>query len=147
MLAEKLRTEIRKATLGKEDFRKMTLKTALGEVERQNFKDVSSDKNSQKALKKLIEGNRELIEQTDSSLVVSRLNQEIKILSEFIPSDFDKDEMRMMLLEVSETIKEADNNGRAMGVAMKFMKEKSEEVGKTVNGNLVADLVKEFRKE
>ena len=119
------------------------LKVVLGDlqmVETRKAQDLT-DAESQAVVRKIIKGNREMIEAVQDDEVIERMNQEIAILDTLLPRSLSLEEILEALAPVADAVKAAGNNGQATGVAMKQLKS----TGAEVQGKDVAAAVAQMR--
>ena len=126
MLIEKIKEEIKSSTLSKDEIKKNILKVALGEINTlQSRSPSSTDDQFIKLLEKLVNSNKETISFAQDVSVKSKLEQEITILSSFIPKKISVDDLLFILEKNSvlvENIKSAKSDGQAMGQVIKYLK-------------------------
>jgi len=119
------------------------LKVVLGDlqmVETRKAQDLT-DVESQAVVRKIIKGNREMIEAVQDDEVIQRMNQEIAILDTLLPRSLSIEEILEALAPVADAVKAAGNDGQATGVAMKQLKS----TGAEVQGKDVAAAVQQMR--
>lgn len=133
-----LRERIKASQIGSYD--RDVLKLVLGEC--QQIMDTMTDERGHGIVKKLIKSNEDCLvhlEPEDSRYV--RFVSENRILSDLLPKYWTEDQIRERLLADGIDVKSASNDGQAMGVAMKHMKE----IGATVEGGSVKIAVSQIR--
>lgn len=140
MLVEKIKSEIKKYTLQKNNEAKSVLKVALGEIERKQT--LPSDEECCKIILKLMASNQEL---SANGGDVDRLNQENEVLLSILPQEFSNEEIEAVLNANVEALKACKNNGQAIGMAVKLVKEAAKASGKSVNSGVVAEMVSKIR--
>ena len=140
MLVEKIKSEIKKYTLQKNNEAKSILKVALGEIERKQT--LPSDEECCKIILKLMASNQEL---SASGGDVDKLNKENEVLLSILPQEFSNEEIEAVLNANVEALKACKNNGQAIGMAVKFVKEAAKASGKSVNSGVIAEMVSKIR--
>ena len=131
------------------------LKVALGEIQTLESRNGSiTEEEAVKAVRKIIDGNKYSIEilmqspaisDIESSKQINILRQENQILGGLLPAQITKEELlgffQSSPISVINDIIAAPNDGKAIGLAMKFIKENKI----SVDGKRVAEIVKEIR--
>jgi len=165
MLKNQIRQLRIQATKDKNAPKKSILTVALGEIELTETREGSiTEEKCQKILRKIIESNEQTVNQIESSnlnccddeVVKKRIEQiltlkyENNVLNVLVPKLWTKhqieefirfsDDLQSVSINRIDTM---DNAGKAMGVAMKKLKE----THAPVNGKDVAEVVKELREE
>lgn len=120
------------------------LRTILGELQLEQNRPGFDDNKALGIIKKSLAGNEETrgyLKEGDDRL--PRLSWEDDILKSFLPSYLSADEIRKLLEDagVNAQIAASDNEGKAMGMAMKSIKA----AGAVVEGGTVKEVVKELR--
>jgi uncharacterized protein len=130
-----LGAEIKKAMFAamkaKNDVEKEIFRVALGEIDTaasRSDSDQLSDSEVQSILKKLIKSNREAHDATSNEATRAKLLLENAALDRFLPKALSVAEIVQLLTPVAEQIKAAQNQGPAMGIAMKVLKASGAEV-------------------
>jgi len=149
MLKENIKNNIKnnitKAVKDKDVIRRDLLKVALGEIQTlESRKGSITEEEAQKVLRKLIISNQETINLLDDEIKISVLKNEINILEEFLPQLMKKDEIYTYIAvatELMDNIRNASNDGQAIGIAIKALKSDN----KIFDGKVVAEIVKEIR--
>ena len=126
-----IKQEIFSAMKAKDSVRANILRLVLSESER-------TGSSYDKIAEKLIESNNISLKYRDGEKLV----QENKILAELIPEKITKEEIFSLLSPTSSDII-LQNEGKAIGLAMKFFKEK----GLNVSGDDVKFVVKSLREK
>lgn len=128
-------TEVRRANLTVE---KNVLSVVLGDCDTYKARHGSiTDEQVEKIIRKLIENNQDsLTKRADCAL-----EQENAFLKTILPKSLSKEEIRVSLNEIIDSIKEAKSTGMATGIAMKFLKSKDLKA----SGTDVSSLVEEIR--
>lgn len=133
-----LRERIKASQIGSYD--RDVLKLVLGEC--QQIMDTMTDERGHGIVKKLIKSNEDCLvhlEPEDSRYV--RFVSENRILSDLLPKYWTEDQIRERLVADGIDVKSANNDGQAMGVAMKHLKE----IGASVEGGSVKTAVTQMR--
>lgn len=123
---------------------KEILRVAVGEITTAAARSDSgelSDEDVQAVLKKLVKSNAEALSQTTDEQARATLQEEITVLKNFLPRSLSVEEIMEELSPVAETIQAAPNQGPAMGIAMKTLKD----AGKTTEAKDVAQAVARLR--
>lgn len=123
---------------------KEILRVALGEIDTQASRapdEHLKDEEIQAILKKLIKSNRETLAATADPETKTKLLAEVAALQKFLPQTLTLSQVVELLDPVKEPIRAAANQGPAMGIAMKLIKE----AGAEVNGPDVAQAVSAIR--
>lgn len=120
------------------------LRTVLGELQLEQNRPGFNENKALGVIKKSIAGNEETLgylAETDSR--VAALRSEITILQTFLPSYMSAEEVRTALeaAGVATEIASCDNEGKAMGLAMKTLKATQ----KPVEGDTVKQVVQGLR--
>lgn len=143
MLIDTIKSQIKDAMRAKDSATRDLLKVVLGDLQLNETRKGSAltDEESQKDVKKVIKGNREMIAAVDDPEVVKRMEWEIGVLETLLPKTLSVDEILAALAPVADAIKAAGNDGQATGVAMKHLKP----TGAHVEGKDVAAAVRQLR--
>ncbi len=141
MIAEQLKIEIKQAMFAKDSVKKDILRVALAEIElsESRQKKILSDEECFNVFRKIITNNTETLKHA----VNDKLIKENEILSTFLPQLLNKEQIKENLQIVLENIKQAKNDGQAVGLAMKHLKSLS----LAVSGTDVGEVVKELRND
>lgn len=126
------------------------LRVALGELQR--AAKIPGDEEAIRILRKLLEGNRERMEQImkaakpetslDSTSAIDSITKENAILESLLPKTLNQAEIEAFFTEaVIAEVKAAKSDGQATGIVMKAIKT----AGKIVNGADVQAVVKKVR--
>jgi uncharacterized protein YqeY len=123
--------------IAKDEIRKSILRVLIGEVDTFEARGKSASQDVvNNIINKLISSNEEIIKVKPSDILV----KENDILKAYLPKYLTEDEIEKFFVDQNETatIKNAENDGKAMGLAMKIVKSHnlsvlSEEVKKFVN--------------
>jgi uncharacterized protein YqeY len=143
MLLDAIKAQMFKAMKAGNSVEKEILRVAVGEITTDRAREgrSGSDDEAQAILRKLIKSNDESIAATDDASKKATLEQENRILAEFLPKSLDVDAIVAALAPVADAVKSAGNEGQATGVAMKHLKT----AGAVVQGKDVALAVKKLR--
>lgn len=143
MLLDAIKARMFKAMKAGNSVEKEILRVAVGEITTEAAREgrTGSDEEAQAILRKLIKSNDESIAASEDSEKKATLEEENRILSEFLPKSLDVDAIVAALAPVADAVKAAGNDGQATGVAMKHLKS----AGAVVQGKDVAQAVKRVR--
>jgi uncharacterized protein YqeY len=143
MLLEAIKARMFKAMKAGNTVEKEILRVAVGEITTDAAREgrKGDDAEAQAILRKLMKSNDETIAAVDDSSKKAQLEEENRILSDFLPKALDVDAIVAALAPVADAVKAAGNEGQATGVAMKHLKSS----GAVVNGKDVAEAVKRVR--
>jgi uncharacterized protein YqeY len=133
-----LREKIKQSQVGSSD--REILKLVLGEC--QQIMDKMTDERGHGIVKKLIKSNEDCLEHLapeDPRYV--QFVSENRLLSDLLPKYWTEDQIRERLVTDNIDVKSANNDGQAMGVAMKHLKE----IGASVEGGSVKTAVAQIR--
>lgn len=139
MLIKELKERMFAAMKAKNTVEKEILRTAIGEVT-----STGADPDDARVVavvKKLMKSNQETLKSTQDTDQKSTLEQELEILSQFVPKSLSVEQIIDLIQSVADPIKNANNDGQAIGVAMKQLKS----TGAEVDGKDVAAAVKSLR--
>lgn len=147
MLIDTLKNDIKSAMKSGDILKRDLLRYILGEC--QNKKgDYLNDKEIFSIIRTVVKDQQNIIEQNiaaDETLV--RMKKENEILSEYLPKELTRDEIEAIILNSDgpefEQIRDETNFGKAMGIAMSFLKKE----GKDVDGKLVKEIVTRIRQD
>ncbi|HEX6273858.1 MAG TPA: GatB/YqeY domain-containing protein [Polyangiaceae bacterium] len=143
MLLDAIKAQMFKAMKAGNTVEKEILRVAVGEITTDRAREgrTGSDDETHAILRKLIKSNDESIAAGLDDEKKATLEQENRILSEFLPKSLDVDAIVLALAPVADAVKSAGNEGQATGVAMKHLKS----TGAVVQGKDVAAAVKKLR--
>ena len=143
MLLDAIKARMFKAMKAGNVVEKEILRVAVGEITTEAAREgrSGSDEEAQAILRKLIKSNDESIAASEDSSKKATLEEENRILSDFLPKSLDVDAIVAALGPVADAVKAAGNEGQATGVAMKHLKSS----GAVVQGKDVAQAVKRIR--
>lgn len=139
-LEEQIRGRIKEVGFSSEEGR--FLRTVLGEIQLEQHRPGFKEEKALAVVKKMLAGNTEslgLLPVGDER--IERLKVENAILESFLPSYWSEDQVSDGLSDIAEEIKAAQNDGKAVGVAMKHLKAKNA----PVEGNTVKEVVARIR--
>ena len=143
MLLDAIKAQMFKAMKAGNVVEKEILRVAVGEITTDRAREgrTGSDEEAQALIRKLVKSNDESIAVTEDAEKKATLQEENRILSEFLPKSLDADAIALALAPVADAVKAAGNEGQATGVAMKHLKS----TGAVVQGKDVALAVKKLR--
>lgn len=143
MLKDEIKKAVMQAMKERRSVEKEVLRVALGEIqaeENRRGKDLS-DEEAEKVVRKLIKSNTESLNNARDQAETDKLTLENVTLEALLPKQLGIDEIVALLASETDAIKAANNDGQAIGVAMKFLKSK----GAPVDGKTVSAAVKKVR--
>jgi len=124
-LLETFQKEMIKATKEGKDFRKNILKFVISEaraLELKNNKPLT-DEQIYKLIEKTIEKNNDFANYLSSNdQRYKQLDEESRVLKEFLPKTLPLEEVLSLLRNVEQDIKSAKAEGPATGIAVKYFK-------------------------
>jgi len=125
MFVETLKAQLVQAMKAKDLVAKDILRTALGEIQTAESRDGQplSDEAGFKIVKKLVKSNDETLKVSTDEATRSKLTRETQILQALLPRSLGVDEIIAALAPHLSTIEAAPNDGPAMGIAMKALKQ------------------------
>ena len=136
-LLTKIKDDIRRAILDKNEIKRDILRVVVGELNRKHTE--GNDTEVIKTIKKIIEGNNELFVYSSEE----KLRKENEILNDYLPKMLSKEKITSLLSKNYKEIKEAKAEGIAIGMAMKELKAS----GVAVDGNDVKEVVITMRNQ
>jgi uncharacterized protein YqeY len=146
MLVDTLKSKIKQAMLAKDTLTRDVLRVALGEVDTAVARagEISNEE-AEKIVRKIVKSNRESLSAIEGNPAKAddrkRLEDEIGVLESVLPTSLGPAEIEAALAPVADVIREAGNDGQAIGAAMKHLKGS----GAVVDGKDVAGVVKHIR--
>lgn len=148
-LVDTLRTQIKQAMRDKDSVRRDILKLALSEITSQAAMGEVTEERAEKLVRKIVENNQESIAalaKRDSGSDREKLEQlecENKILEELLPKEWSVADVQSFIEKagLAESIAAAQNDGQAMGIAMKAIKSE----GAAARGNVVNQVIRSLR--
>jgi uncharacterized protein YqeY len=143
MLVDELQSRIKQAMRDKDTLTRDVLRVALGDIQTAELRggDAMSDEKAQGFVRKLVKSNQETIDLAKDPAVTDQLTREIEVLESLLPQTMSPDQIEAALAPVHNAIAAADNDGQAMGVAMKSLKS----TGAVVEGRDVNAVVHRMR--
>ena len=124
-LLSEIKTRMFAAMKAGKTVEKEILRVAVGEITtaaaRVEAGELSDDE-IQAVLKKLVKSNTEALAQATDPETQAALKEEITILHDFLPKTLSVEEIKTVLAGVADAIRQAPNQGPAMGIAMKALK-------------------------
>lgn len=125
MFVETLKAQLVQAMKAKDLVAKDILRTALGEIQTAESRDgqALSDEAGFKIVKKLVKSNDETLKVTTDEGTRTKLTRETEILQALLPRSLGIDEIIAVLEPNRASIEAAPNDGPAMGIAMKALKQ------------------------
>lgn len=145
-IVDDLKTAIKEAMKAKDEVTKSILRVALGEIQSIEMRTGTlTEEDAQKAVRKLIASNAETIAASGDK-DVSRLRKENEILEALLPQQWDAARIAEFLKAdeaAISAIRNAPNDGAAMGPAMKALKAAQA----PIDGKLVGQVTKQLRTE
>ena len=141
MLKEKIQSEFIAARKARNEVKRTILSVLVGEIQSQEaLKGPITDKEVESKIRKLVVCNKETIAANSNSEKAIVLDEEIKILESFLPKYLSVSQIKIAFQEILEQLK-SEPEGKAMGLAMKFFKEKN----LSVLGDDVKQAIKELK--
>lgn len=143
MLLEAIKARMFEAMKAGRVVEKEILRVAVGEITTDRAREgrKGDDAEAQALVAKLVKSNQESLAASTDPAQRATLEQEIAILSEFLPKTLGVDAIVDLLSPVRDAVRAAGNDGQATGVAMKHLKAS----GAAVSGKDVAEAVKRVR--
>jgi len=143
MLLEAIKARMFAAIKAGRAVEKEILRVAVGEITTEQAREgrKGDDAEAQAIVAKLVKSNQESLAASEDPAQRAVLEEEIAILSGFLPKLLGTDEIVELLAPVRDAVRAAGNDGQATGVAMKHLKSS----GAAVNGKDVAEAVKRVR--
>jgi uncharacterized protein YqeY len=143
MLLDEIKARMFRAMKAGNIVEKEILRVAVGEITTDAAREGrrGDDDEARAILRKLIKSNEESLAAGPAAERRVVLEDENRILGEFLPKSLGVDDIVAALAPVRDPIKAAGNEGQATGIAMKHLKSS----GASVNGKDVAEAVKRVR--
>ncbi len=143
MLVDEIKARMFRAMKAGNVVEKEILRVAIGEITTDSAREGrrGDDDEARAIVRKLIKSNDESLASGPPAERRAVLEEENRILAEFLPKSLGVDEIVSALTPVHAAIKAAGNEGQATGVAMKHLKSS----GAAVNGKDVAAAVQRVR--
>jgi uncharacterized protein YqeY len=123
MLIDQIKQRMFQAMKSGASTEKEVLRTLIGEVTRTG--EAASDERVLQALRKLVKSNQETLRAASDATQRATLEQEIRVLEEYLPRSLDAAELLELLGPVAAEIRAAAGPGPALGIAMKLLKSKA----------------------
>lgn len=143
MLLDEIKARMFKAMKAGAVVEKEILRVAVGEITTDQAREgrKGTDEESQAILRKLIKSNEESIAASEDPEKRAVLEEEVRVLSAFLPKSLGVDEIVAALAPVADAVRAAGNDGQATGVAMKHLKS----TGAAAGGKDVSEAVRVIR--
>lgn len=143
MLLDEIKARMFRAMKAGNALEKEILRVAVGEITTEAAREGrrGDDDEARAIVRKLIKSNDETLASGPTDERRRQLEEENRILGDFLPKALGVDDIVRALEPVHAAVKSAGNEGQATGVAMKHLKAS----GATVNGKDVAEAVKRVR--
>jgi uncharacterized protein YqeY len=119
MLLDEIRKRMMAAMKAGRAVEKEILRTAMGEI---TIQEKTGDDEVRAILRKLLKSNQETLALATDEGQRATLAEENAILQEFLPKTLGVDAIVEALAPVRDAIREARNDGQAMGVAARHLK-------------------------
>lgn len=144
MLKEKLLEDLKNSMKEKNEIRKnavQMVRAAILQVEKDNGITLEDDKIVEIIAKEVKKRKDSLAdyEKSGRSDLVNQINEEIKILSEYLPKQLSKEEIQKIVEKIIQEI--GATSIKDMGAVMKASKEK---IGASADGKTINEVVKEL---
>ena len=121
---------------------KEILRVAIGEIQTQEARGATpGDEGAVQVVRKLIKSGEETLGLATDPVQKNTLEEEIRVLRDYLPQSLGVDQIVDALAPVREAIRAAGNDGQATGVAMKHLKG----AGLSVQGKDVSEAVRKVR--
>lgn len=139
-IKETIRKQIVETTKLRMENQKNVLKVVLGEIELQESRNGKqfTDEDCYRVIRKTLEGVETMLQYKPND---PKFEAEKATLKGLLPKEFAAEDLKVVLSSKADEIKAAKNDGQAIGIAMKFLKEKNI----SVDGNTVKKVVMEIR--
>ncbi len=143
MLIDQIKARMFQAIKAGATVEKEILRVAMGEITTEAARPgrLGNDEETLAILRKLVKSNEETLSSTTDADQRVVLQEEIAILSHYLPKSLGPDEITAALAPVILQIRAAGNDGQATGIAMKQLKS----TAAVVNGRDVAIAIKAMR--
>jgi uncharacterized protein len=143
MLLDEIKAQMFKAMKAGAIVEKEILRVAVGEITTEQAREgrKGDDAEAQGILRKLIKSNEESLAHAEDPAKRAVLEEEVRVLSAFLPKSLGVDDIVAALAPVADAVKAAGNDGQATGVAMKHLKSS----GAVVGGKDVSEAVRKIR--
>jgi hypothetical protein len=148
-LEETLKDQIKQAMRDKDRVRRDILKLALSEITSKSAMGEVTQEQAEKLVRKIVENNHESIaalakrDSGDDREKLEQLKVENEILEELLPKEWSTQDVQTFIEKenLAEPIAAANNDGQAMGIAMKALKS----AGAAAKGNVVNQVIRSLR--
>jgi len=148
-LEETLKDQIKQAMRDKDRVRRDILKLALSEITSKSAMGEVTQEQAEKLVRKIVENNHESIaalakrDSGDDREKLVQLKVENEILEELLPKEWSTQDVQTFIEKenLAEPIAAANNDGQAMGIAMKALKS----AGAAAKGNVVNQVIRSLR--
>lgn len=137
MITDEIRARIKQAMKDGDTVTKDVLRVALGEIQTKE----ADEEGAVAIVKKLVKSVEETVSLTPDGPAKDTLMQEITILRSLLPASLGAADLVKLLVDQTEALKAAKNDGAATGIAMKALKAQ----GVTADGKDVQEAVKQLR--
>ena len=146
MIQKKLKEKIHQSMKNKNQAVLDVCRVALGDIQTlESRKGSVSEDECQKILRKLVDSNNEMMRSLIDEMKIAKLKKENEVLDSLLPKLLSVDEIEAIFLNSDgaefEKIRDVENVGQAMGIAMKFLSSKK----LSINGNDVKEVVSKIR--
>ena len=144
MLKEKLMQDLKDAMKEKDGIKKDTIqmvRAAILQIEKDKAIEVNDEKIIE-IIAKEVKGKKDAIgdfEKGGRQDLIDQTNREIEILSEYLPKQLSKDEIKEIVKNVIDTV--GATTMKDMGIVMKEAKSK---IGAAADGRTINEVVKEL---
>ena len=141
-LKETIRKQIVETTKLKMEAQKNVLKVVLGDIELQEsrYGKQLGDEECCRIIRKTLQGVEEMLTYKPND---PKFEAEKATLKALLPKEFAPEDLKFILSSKVDELKAAKNDGQAVGIAMKFFKERNI----IVDGNIVKKVIMEIRVE
>lgn len=137
MITDEIRARIKQAMKDGDTVTKDVLRVALGEIQTKE----ADEEGAVAIVKKLVKSVEETVSLTPDGSAKDTLMQEITILRSLLPASLGAADLVKLLVDQTDALKAAKNDGAATGIAMKALKAQ----GVTADGKDVQEAVKQLR--
>ncbi len=144
MLKEKLLEDLKNSMKEKNEIRKNAIqmvRAAILQVEKDNGITLEDEKITE-IIAKEVKKRKDSLEdykKSDRQDIIEQVEQEIKILSEYLPEQLSKEQIKEIVEKIIEEVQA--NSMKDMGKVMKLAKEK---IGVSADGKAINEVVKEL---
>jgi uncharacterized protein YqeY len=143
MLTESIKTQMARAMKERDEIARNILSLARGEIQTAEARANRAlrDDEAQAIVRKLVKANEETLAVARDDAQKTTLRKEIAVLMALLPATLSVAQVVEALASQRDAIRAAKSDGQATGIAMKHMKS----TGASVEGNTVAEAVKQLR--